>query len=54
MIDNSEKIKELLNMSESSTTADFKHAIRDKKEENDNIKILASKLDIRSLKKTNE
>lgn len=54
LIDNSEKIKELLNMSESSTTADFKHAIRDKKEENDNIKILASKLDIRSLKKTNE
>lgn len=54
LIVNSEKIKELLNMSESSTTADFKQAIRDKKEENDNIKTLASKLDIRSLKKTNE
>jgi hypothetical protein len=51
LIDNSEKIKELLNMSESSTTVDFKQAIRDKKEENDNIKTLASKLDIRSLKK---
>ena len=50
LIDNSEKIKELLNMSESSTTADFKQAIRDKKEENDNIKTLANKLDIRSLK----
>lgn len=48
LIDNSDKIKELLNISESSITTDFKQSIRDKKEDNDNIKILASKLDIRS------
>jgi hypothetical protein len=51
LIDNSEKIKELLNMSESHTTADFKQAIRDKKGNNENIKTLANKLDIRSTKK---